>query len=68
MTDLDAMWFCPECRTWVGRKLDQCVTEGHPRPRIPVTTDDVDVDHAFDVTRRMRLRVKARKFLGGRSA
>ena len=61
--DLDAMWLCPHCAIWVGTKLDTC-SEGHERPRIPVTHDDVAVDDSRHVARTDRIRVKARKLLG----
>lgn len=65
MTDegLDGMWLCPHCKIWVGSKLDTC-REGHERPRIPVTTQDVEVAVSTRVTRWDRIRLKVRKLLG----
>lgn len=63
MTDVDAMWFCPDCRTWNGTKLPRCLGCKRERPRIPVTVDDVDVDDARRVTTRDRLVTKAKKLV-----
>lgn len=63
MTRDESMWYCPKCRTWVGRKLDECVGAGHERPRYPLYYDDVDVDHAHDVTAYDRLSAKLRGVL-----
>lgn len=52
------MWYCPKCETWVGWKLDECVTAGHPRPRRPLRYADVDVEDARDVTLLDRVKAK----------
>jgi hypothetical protein len=54
------MWYCPRCQTWVGRKLGECVSEGHPRPRYPVLYEDVAVDDARGVTRWDQLKAVVR--------
>jgi hypothetical protein len=59
--DLPAMWYCPNCRTWNGRKLGRCLGCDHDRPRLPVTTEDVPVQNSTDVTLTHRVRAKVRK-------
>lgn len=58
------MWYCPKCETWVGWKLDDCVTEGHSRPWRPLRYDDVEKP-ADEVTLRDRLRAKLLSETGG---
>ena len=50
-------WYCPKCETWVGYKLEKCVTGGHDRPRRPLRWDDVEKP-SFEVTIRERLLAK----------
>ena len=60
--DLDSMWLCPECETWVGTELETCRRD-HERPSIPVCSDDVDADWSKRMTRWDRYRVKLRKLV-----
>ncbi|QKY16419.1 hypothetical protein [Halorubrum sp. CBA1229] len=52
-------WYCPKCTAWVGYQLDECVTDGHDRPRRPLRWDDVEKP-SFEVTYRDRLLAKVR--------
>lgn len=61
MTREESMWYCPACETWVGWKLDECVREGHPRPRRPLRGVDVDKKPAWEVTAWDRIRAKFRR-------
>jgi len=56
----ESPWYCPECKAWVGWRLDRCVREGHSRPRFPLRYCDVDFDYSLKVTRWHRLRAKLR--------
>jgi hypothetical protein len=62
--DHDSMWFCPKCETWVGSKLDKCVTEQHSKPLFPVLADDFESSPpAWEVTLEDRLLAKVRRVL-----
>lgn len=58
--DVDSMWYCPECRSWVGTEIETCFVCETDRPRIPVTHDRVPVDYAPNVTLKHRLSAKLR--------
>ena len=60
------MWFCPSCVAWNGSELDRCLECERDRPRVPVTTADVEVDDARRVTTRRRVAVKLAKLLNPR--
>lgn len=62
--DPESMWLCESCETWNGCKLDECLSCGRSRPRLPVRSADVTEDVSWRVSRRERLSVKARKLLG----
>jgi len=48
-------WYCRRCTHWVGYKRSQCSC-GRDRPRFPVLSKYVDVEHAGRVTFTDRLR------------
>lgn len=63
---MSEMWYCPNCVAWNGSELDQCLECERDRPRVPVTTADVDVDDARNVTTSRRVAVKVEKLLNPR--
>lgn len=62
--DTESMWLCTECESWVGYKLDECLSCGRSRPRLPVRSADVPEDVSWRVSRRQQWSIKARKALG----
>lgn len=52
------MWYCPECESWLGWKLDECFGCGNARPRLPLRADDVEYSESCRVDDRDRLRGK----------
>lgn len=59
MNDIDSPWFCPRCRRWIGYERETC-GEGHDRPALPLTWSMAENKHAYEVTRRDRIRAKVR--------
>jgi hypothetical protein len=53
------MWYCPECRQWVGWKREECGA-GHSRPWRPVRFGDIEESHARHVSLSDRVRAKLR--------
>lgn len=54
----ETMWYCPECETWNGWKLDVCLGCKTPQPRFPVHAADVDANDARNITLLDRLKAK----------
>ena len=46
MSEIQSMWFCPTCETWVGYELNACGRCDRGRPILPVTSDNVPVKHS----------------------
>jgi hypothetical protein len=63
MSREESPWYCPNCGSWIGWKLDTCLN-GHDRPRLPLRYDDVEFDHSAYVSWRHRTRGKIRSLLG----
>jgi len=58
MKDVNSMWYCPNCRAWNGTELPACLNCKRQRPLLPVTVDNVPVEHSKDVTPKHRLYAK----------
>ena len=63
MPQIESPWYCPECETWNGWKLTECLGCGRQPPRIPIRHADVPFDDSTKVGLRDRVRVKAKKLL-----
>jgi len=57
-TDVDEMWWCPGCESWVGTEIETCFVCNTDRPLLPVTSAQVSVDDSKQVTLRHRTRAK----------
>lgn len=64
MSDLNSMWFCPECDSWVGTEIETCFVCETERPLLPVTSEQVPVDDSKQVTSTHRLRAKIERLTG----
>jgi len=60
----ESPWYCPDCVAWNGWMLGRCLECERRRPRLPLRYVDVDVDAAWRVDRRDRLRGKSRSLRG----
>jgi len=60
-TDVDEMWWCPSCQSWVGTEIETCFVCDTERPLLPVTHDRVPVTDSKQVTVRHRVRAKISK-------
>jgi len=58
MNDVSSMWWCKDCEAWNGTQLPACLKCKRKRPALPVTSDNVPVDHSEDVTVTHRLLAK----------
>jgi len=57
-TDVNSMWWCPGCESWVGTEIETCFVCETERPLLPVTSDRVPIDYAPNVTTTHRVRAK----------
>ncbi len=58
MKDVSSMWWCKDCESWNGTQLPACLDCERQRPLLPVTSDNVPVEHSKDVTLKHRVYAK----------
>jgi len=60
----ESPWYCANCRSWIGWKLDTCPTCDKYQPRFPLRYDDVPFDYSLKVTIRHRVLGACRSLMG----
>ena len=63
MSEIQSMWFCPDCEAWNGTRLPACLECDRDQPILPVTSDNVPVRDSRDVSTKHRCHAKIRYLL-----